>query len=155
LNPNYFFREFNSMTSTSHLAMHREHAQWRADSDLWRDDVAIWEQEIDDAIHQLPEVEAALRRHGEMLRTHAASVRLYDQDPAKHEHLLADYERGQAPEALIELAQSHQRAAKQHEHLCENHTGFKNRQHRLMTKWRQLFVALAHTKVGVPQAPAK
>ena len=143
------------MANPSHLGMHQDHAQWRADSNLWRDELAIWEQEIDDAIRQLPELEAALRRHDEMLRTHAASVRLYDQDPAKHEHLLADYERGQAPEALIELAQAHQRAGEQHDQLCKNHTGFKNRQHRLMTKWRQLFIALAHTKVNVPKVTAK
>jgi hypothetical protein len=143
------------MKGASHLGMHQDHVHWRADSNLWRDNVAIWEQEIDDAIRELPDLEAALRRHSDMLRTHAASVRLYDQDPAKHEHLLADFERGQAPEALIELAQAHEREAKEHDQLCENHAGFKNRQHRLMTKWRQLFIALAHTKVSIPAATTK
>jgi hypothetical protein len=135
--------------------MHREHAEWLAESNLWRDDMAIWEKEIDVAIGQIAELENALRRHSEMLKTHAASVRLYDQDPARHEHLLADYEKGEAPEALTELARAHHRSAEQHDKLRENHTGFKNRQHRLMTEWRQLFAALAHTRENALKPSAK
>jgi hypothetical protein len=134
--------------------MHQEHAQWRGESNLWRDDLAIWEKEIDDAIGQLPELEAALRRHNDLLKTHAASVRLYDQDPARHEHMLAEYEKGEAPEALVELAKSHQDAAESHGKLRETHARFKNRQHRLMTKWRQLLVALAHTRQKAPTVRA-
>jgi hypothetical protein len=148
-------RKALSMAATTHLAMHQEHAQWRAESDLWRDDLAIWEAEIDDAIGQLPELAAALRRHNDMLKTHAASVRLYDQDPARHEHLLTEYEKGDAPESLVELAKAHEGAADQHEKLRDTHANFKNRQHRLMTKWRQLFIALAHTKGTIAKANAE
>ena len=143
------------MAGTTHLSMHQEHMQWRNESDHWRDDLAIWEKEIDDAIGRIPELESALRRHNEMLRTHAAAVRLYEQDPGKHEQLLAEFEKGESPEPLVQLAKSHLVAAEQHERLHETHAEFKNRQRRLMTKWRQLFIALAHAKSQSSKAPAR
>jgi hypothetical protein len=135
--------------------MHQEHARWRADNNLWRDDLAAWQKEVHDAIDQLPELEKAIERHAQLLQTHAASVRLYEQDAASHEHLLAEYERGESPEALIKLAQAHQEAAHQHAKQCESHEGLKNQQHRLMTKWRQLFTALSHVKAKAVSASAK
>ena len=68
------------MATASHLELHREHLRWWAEDDLWRDDLASWEAEVTQAIKDLPRLDKALRQHTELLRKHAAAIRLYEQD---------------------------------------------------------------------------
>jgi hypothetical protein len=140
------------MVSTSHLAMHQEHAQWRAENNSWREDLAVWEHELDEAIARIPDLEESLRRHAGFLKRHGASIRIIEQDPAAHEHVLADYERGETPGALVELAQTHRREAEEHAHQREKHDEIKYQHRHIMTKWRQLLAALARAKPAAPIA---
>ena len=48
-----------------------------------------------------------LCEHAELLRKHAAAIRLYEQDFTAHEHALAEYERGESGEELVQLAEIH------------------------------------------------
>ena len=74
-------------------------------NDLWLDDLANWEANVGQAIKDLPRLEKALREQADVLRKHAARIRLYEQDVSMHEHALADYERGESGEELIQMAQ--------------------------------------------------
>jgi hypothetical protein len=135
------------MSGTSHCEMHREHTRWRADDDLWRDELAMWERAIDHAVKEIPQIEKALRSHAESLRQHAASIRLYEQEFTTHEHALAEYERGETPQALIELAQTHRGECDHHGERRKKHEELKTQQHALMAKWNLLFTALFETSL--------
>jgi hypothetical protein len=130
--------------------MHQDHSQWRAESNAWREDSTIWQHEIARTLKQVLELEHAFRMHADVLKRHAASIRLYEQCPAAHEHLLADYESGESPQALVEFAQAHQREADDHARQRERHEHLKHTHHRIMTKWRQLLSALAQAKPTSP-----
>ena len=130
------------MSSETHIGMHREHVTWHKEDDFWRDDLAIWQSEIEHVIEDMPRMEMALREHAELLRKHAASIRLNEQRYATHEHTLVNYEQGEAPQELIELARSHEEEAEQHVTLRWAHDDFKKRQHTLMANWRLLLRAL-------------
>jgi hypothetical protein len=130
------------MYAISPLNMHREHCSWRADDDLWRDELAIWQRDIDVAIKELPRLEKVLRAQAQSLRQHAASIRLFEQEFAAHERALADFELGQTPIDLVELAQRHPYELEHHRDCRGAHGQLKENQRALMSKWRSLFTAL-------------
>lgn len=136
------------MGGSSHVEMHREHAGWMKDDAFWRDELAVWERETRQAIKDLPRLEEALRAHATVLRKHGASVRLYEQDVAKHERALVEYEKGEAPEALIEMAGSHTQELEHHLERRRVHEDVKHRHHVLMVKWRLLTSALVEPQAG-------
>lgn len=136
------------MSSASHIEMHHDHKNWRLDDAFWREEVAGWEHEINQAITELPQVEQALRDQAKLLMQDAAAIRLYEQDFATHEHALAEYEQGEAPPELIELAKAHSRESEQHAERRQAHEKVKKQQHMLMAKWGLLFRALVKVSNG-------
>ena len=125
------------MTSASHVEMHRQHLAWKSDDDFWREELALWQREVEQVISESRQIEASLREHAQKLDRHAASIRLYEQDFAKHEHTLVDFEQGETPAELIELALTHKREAEKHSERRTAHEDVKRRHHALITKWRQ------------------
>ena len=55
-----------------------------------------------------------------------------------HEHALADYERGESGEELIQMAQVFGRSAEQHADQSRKHENTKRQHHELMASWRLL-----------------
>jgi hypothetical protein len=131
------------MSTTSHIKMHQEHGTWRAEDNFWRDEVALWEKEIKEAAAQLPKLETVLNGRLESLRTHAASIRLYEQDVAEHEHALTEFERGDTGEKLIRFAGAHQTAAAKHAEERTQHEAIKRHHHQLMAHWKLLTDSLS------------
>jgi type II secretory pathway component HofQ len=74
-------------------AMHRDHRTWLNDDAQWRDDVLLWEQKTTRAVAALRNLEGDLLQHLELLRKHAAAIRLYEQDAVAHEKAVAELER--------------------------------------------------------------
>jgi hypothetical protein len=126
------------MSTASHVKMHQEHGNWRSEDNFWRDEVALWEREIQEAAAQLPKLDTVLNNRLESLRTHAAAIRLYEQDAADHEHALTTFERGGTGEELIRFAGAHQAAAVKHAEERTRHEVIKRQHHELMAHWKLL-----------------
>jgi hypothetical protein len=109
-------------------AMHRDHRAWLEDDAQWRDDVLLWERKTSQAVSALRSLEGDLLQHQELLRKHAAAIRLYEQDAIAHEKAVAELERASggtlpassAPEHDAE-ADVHARQALVHERLKHAH----------------------------------
>lgn len=131
------------MTAASHDAMHAEHRHWEIETDFWRDEVATWEHELTKAIADLANLETALKKQEEKIRTHAAAIRLADLDVSAHEHALVEFEKGGQGVDLIPLAAKHKTEATRHSDLRQTHERIKRRHHELMSLWQTLLRAVA------------
>ena len=126
----------------THAQMHGQHLQWFNEDALWREEVAHWQQETKKARADIERLTKALVNHEEILQKHAAAIHLYEQDMAKHEHALADYERGGEGADLFPLAQSHQKEAANHAIQRGHHETIKRDHHTMLAHWNLLMKEL-------------
>lgn len=109
-------------------AMHCDHQAWLKEDAHWRDEVLLWQEAAARAVSRLRQLEGELLQHAELLRKHAAAIRLYEQDAVAHERAVAELERASggtlpnspAPEHEAE-ADAHARQRMMHERLKQAH----------------------------------
>jgi len=126
------------MVAASHLDMHQAHRRWKSEDELWRDDLALWQAEVDRVIELLPHFQHALRQYANLLRKHAAAIRLYEQDFTADEHLLMNLQRGETCVTQAELENAFVRASELHDLQRRNHERLKHQHYRLMRIWKLL-----------------
>ena len=118
--------------------MHEDHRNWRSEDNLWRDEIRAWQHEVSDAIGNIGELASRLKAHLESMHHHAASIRLYEDAPARHEHAIAEFERGKSPAGVTGMAIAHGDEADRHQLECAEHARLKERQHAIMSHWNAL-----------------
>jgi len=140
------------MKAGSQAVMHVDHKTWRNEHATWHDDVRAWEKEAEIAVADLDRAKGAIARQAELLRTHAAAIRLYEQRFAVHEHALAEFEGGLPAEALrMELDSAHEAEQAKQDELRLTHEQIKKQQHTLMAHCNLLLKTLAATaETAVP-----
>jgi len=120
------------MATVTAATMHQDHRCWLGDNDMWRCDVSAWQEEQRQALADLAAVDAALKEHARSLQTHAAAVRLREQELRGHEHALAQFEQGAAEPELIVLAKAHTEGAARHAEQRQTHERLKHEHHAAM-----------------------
>lgn len=126
--------------SATHLEMHREHENWLIDDSMWRDDIQLWREEGVQALEQVGEIQAALRRlmasiesHQETLDRHVARIR-------GHEHSLSAFEASGHGDSIdmLSMAKAHRETAAEHESEQRAHEQIKHELHSVMARWSTL-----------------
>jgi hypothetical protein len=134
------------MKAASPAEMHVDHKAWRSEHATWHDDIRAWEIEAETAIADVEKAKAVIVRQTDVLRTHAAALRLYEQRIAAHEHALAEFEGGDPGDALrMNLECSHEAEQVKQDELWVTHERIKKQQHTLMAHCNLLLKALAAT----------
>lgn len=130
------------MTISFHDKMHKEHKLWEGEVSLWRDDIAAWQKELAGTENDLARLTKAFETRAEILRKHAAAIRMLEQECDVHEHAIASFEQGDERgqgEVLVKAAKSHVDESRNHEKHREAHEELKHHHHKLMARWN-LFV---------------
>jgi len=139
-------RTMTTMASAQ-LEMHDDHNHWLSDHSMWRDDLALWQGELDQAFEGLKQLEKALGSHREALQEHLKTIDIQEKGLRKHEHALADYQRGGLGADLKPMAEAHkQRAEKQKKHSAA-HERLKKHHHTLMAHWSLLLRSLTEMRL--------
>jgi hypothetical protein len=108
---------------------------------MWHDDLRAWEQELREILKN-KELDTAVEKHLDALRTHAAAIRLYEQQAATHEHAIAAFEQGEPDGTLIEMSQKHAEEATRHAQQRDAHRRVRKHHAAVMSRWRALVKAL-------------
>lgn len=127
----------------THSEMHSDHRQWSSEETLWEDDIQIWEGELDAALGDIKQLAEVIGEHRKCLEAHGDAVRAARAHRAKHEHALAEYERGETGEDLVVLAQKHEEEGAKHCEQRQAHERVKRHHHTVMAHWRLLLKALS------------
>lgn len=120
----------------AHARMHADHSQWASECAFWHDEIALWQEALRQALAASP----PYRKDGEALQrdtqVHAAAVRLRQDQLARHEHALAEFEQGGPGEPLIALAKAHEEEATAHTRLRAAHRDIKERVETALACWK-------------------
>ena len=117
------------MSAATNQTMHRDHVEWLSDSEMWRDDIRAWQHELETARAIVWRVTATLESHEEILRQHAGAIRLNEQLPAVHEHVLKHHEQGYSGRCILPTGEQHDREAARHTELKLAHEQIKQKHH--------------------------
>ncbi|HUY91319.1 MAG TPA: hypothetical protein VMV10_21455 [Pirellulales bacterium] len=126
----------------NHAEMHSDHRQWASEDALWEDDVHLWQGELDQTAAEMKKIEAALAEHRRSLESHAEAVRDFREEEDRHEHSLAEYERGESGEDLVVMAQKHNAEAEKQRQRRKTHERIKRHHHTMIAHWRLLCKAI-------------
>jgi hypothetical protein len=118
--------------------MHCEHKQQRNELALWQEYLGHWQGELEAAIGDLDRLRKSLQCHETALKEHGAALGRQREQIDKHEHALAEWERGGTEPGLISQAKEHQNETKHHRELREIHERIKKHHHTLLGNWRLL-----------------
>jgi len=131
------------MISTKSTSIHSEHRYWESEISLWRDDLSAWQHELAKAHAEIKTLEEGLADHAHVLRIHASSLRLEEQTIDGHEHAIADFEKGDEGEELLEMARDHGKESVRHQEHRTAHEQLKRRHHNIVAHWQALLKALS------------
>jgi hypothetical protein len=134
------------MATVTHATMHQDHRQWLSDNDMWRCDISAWQEEFKTAAAELKQIESVIKEHEKALQVHAAAIRLRQQDLAAHEHVLAEYERGDTGAELISQAKGHEKEAAKHGQQRDAHERIKKHHHEVIAQLNVLRKTLAEAE---------
>ena len=118
--------------------MHRDHVEWFSDRDMWRNDIRAWQLELETAHRIVARLTKARHAHEEMLRQHAGAIRLNEQVPEAHEHVLKQQEQGCSGRCIIPTEAQHDSEATKHAELKLAHEQIKRKHHATMAAWDRL-----------------
>ncbi len=130
------------MTTAINQTMHHDHVEWSSDCDMWRDDIRAWQLELETARKIVGRLTKALHAHEEMLRQHAGAIRLNEQVPDAHEHVLKHQEQGCPGRGIASTDAQHVREATKHAELKLAHEQIKRKHHATAVAWDRLLRTL-------------
>lgn len=122
--------------------MHIDHRLWRREQDQWHDDVRAWELELAELLAEFDRAKGVLRSQADRVATHAAAIKLYGQEFAKHEHQLARSCGGPQSESAASQLNHIEEREKQSE-LRTSHERMKWQHHSLVVHCRVWLNALS------------
>ena len=128
-----------------HQEMHRDHCEWQSETALWHDELRAWQGELRDILSGADVVHGGVQKHLEALQSHAAFIRLYEQQMNTHEHCLAQFEQGEAPDQLVDFARKHRQEADHHANQRTAHQRVRKHQQKVMTRWRSFLKVLTES----------
>ncbi|MBI1902552.1 MAG: hypothetical protein HYS13_15735 [Planctomycetia bacterium] len=137
-------REAKTVTvaQPSQEVLHAEHNLWRDENAMWRDDVSEWRKQLEQSIADLQAVEATLRRHGDVLKSHESAVAVANQESDEHERVLAEFARGGPGQRLLQLLDAHRKTAIRHAQQRDAHERLKKQHHMLIAQCHLLLKSL-------------
>lgn len=130
------------MSTATNQTMHRDHVEWSSDCKMWRDDIRIWQRELETAHAIVSRLVKAMRSHEEMLRQHAGMIRLNEQVPSAHEHVLKQQEQGCPGRCILPTDAQHDREAGKHAEVKLAHEQLKRKHHATMAELDRLLRSL-------------
>ncbi len=130
------------MSVATNQEMHRDHVEWSSDCNMWHDDIRAWQLEVAATRAIIGQLAKALHVHEETLRQHAAAIRLNQQLPAAHEHVLKLHENGCPGRAMVPTDAQHSLEASKHTELKAAHENLKQRHHTTVAAWSHLLRTL-------------
>jgi len=139
------------MSHETNQSMHHEHLEWSNDCKMWRDDIRAWQHELETARAIVGRISGALQAHETMLQRHAAVIRLNEQLPAAHEHVLQRQEQGTCGCGILPTGEQHFREASKHAELKHVHEQTKRNHHAIMAEWKRLLRLLQRDDLSILQ----
>lgn len=130
------------MSNATNQSMHHDHVEWLSDDKMWRDDIRAWQHEIEAARTIVCRVTAMLQTHEEIVRQHAAAIRLNEQVPAAHEHVLKHQQQGCSGRCILPTDAQHDHETVRHAELKLAHEQIKRKHHSAMADLGRLVRSL-------------